>query len=107
MEFDTELKHLALEWAEKVYTNIYMALTEPTRAIDGIELKYYDEFKAWGFFDKFPLIEEDDEEKNLAHELFIMILAMDRYRKLKHDKDNPPPKKLSKWEKVAGRIPKR
>jgi len=106
MEFDQDLKNLAMEWAEKMYIDIYMAMTNPDRAISGPQLKLYEEFKAWGFFDKFPLIEKDDEEKELAHSLFIMMLAMDKYRKLKQDKDHPPQRKPSKWERVTGKVPK-
>ena len=108
MELDQELKNLALDWAEKVYADIYMAITNPDRSISGQELKLYDEFKAWGFFDKLPLITPNDEdEQELAHSLFIMVLAIDRYRKLKHDKDHPPPRKKSKWEVVTGKVPRK
>ena len=64
MELDQELKNLALDWAEKVYTDIYMALTNPEKAISGHELKIYEEFKVWGFFDKCPLDDEDSEFSN-------------------------------------------
>jgi len=109
MELDQELKNLALDWAEKVYSDIYIALTNPDRSISGNELKIYEELKAWGFFDKFTLLgdEDEDEDKELSHTLLIMILARERYNKLKHDKDHPPPKKMSKWEFVTGKVPKK
>jgi len=94
-----------LDWAEKVYTDIYMALTHPERAISGNELRIYEEFKSWGFFDKCPLIDDDNGE--FSHTLFISILARERYNKLKYEKDNPPPKKKSKWEVVTGKVPKK
>ena len=107
MELDQELKNLALDWAEKVYSDIYIALTNPDRSISGNELKIYEELKAWGFFDKFTLLGDEDEDKELSHTLLIMILARERYNKLKHDKDHPPPKKMSKWEFVTGKVPKK
>lgn len=105
MELEQELKNLALDWAEKVYNDIYMALTNPDRSITGNELKIYEELKSWGFFEKFPLLGDDDEE--ISHTLLIMILARERYNKLKYEKDHPPAKKLSKWEIVTGRMPKK
>jgi len=104
MELDQELKNLALDWAEKVYINIYMALTNPEKSISGNELKIYEEFKAWGFFDKCPL---DNEDIEFSHTLFITILAREKYNQLKHEKDYPQPRKKSKWEVVTGKVPKR
>jgi hypothetical protein len=105
MELDQEIKNLSLDWAERVYNSIYMALTHPDRSISGIELKIYEEFKAWGFFEKFPLTGDEDNEA--SHQFFIMILARERYNKLKNEKENPSPKKPSKWEVVTGKVPKR
>lgn len=105
MELDQELKNLSLDWAEKVYTDIYMALTNPERSISGNELKIYEEFKSWGFFDKCPLNDED-KDKEFSHTLFITILARERYNKLKNEKDHPQPRKKSKWEVVTGKVPK-
>jgi len=92
-KLDQELKDLALDWAEKIYNNMYRALTDPVQGMTPDTVKLYNNLTAWGWFD---ILDIDD---NKAHEILIKLLAMPRYKQLLSNKKNPP---LSKWQKVTG-----
>jgi hypothetical protein len=98
MELDKELKDVAVGWAEKIFNEIYTAISDPTLGMSDEAKRIYAELKAWGFFDKIGL----DTAK--AHEIIIPIIAMPKYKVLVYNKDHPP---KSKWEVVTGKAVKK
>jgi len=107
-KLDDELKKLAMDWAEKTVNEIEIAFEDPSIAVKGETCKICEELKAWGWFERRPLgiaKNNDNQEKDNTM-IYIYMLAMERYKKLKHEKDHPPKPKLSKWEKVTGRMNK-
>ena len=101
MKLDDELRKLSFDWAEKTINLLEAALSDPTVDLTKEAKKVFRQFKAWGWFDKMPLhTPEDETEKHPSNaEIYIMMLAMEKYRQLKWDKDHPKP---SKWERVTG-----
>jgi len=95
-KMDKELKDLAIDWAEKIYNNIYLALTDPSAGMNPETVRIYNELKDWGWFD---LVDIDGDK---SHEIILKLLAMPRYKQLLDHKKNPP---LSKWQKVMGNRP--
>jgi len=93
-KLDQELKDLAIDWAEKIYNNMYRALTDPVQGMTPDTVKLYNDLRSWGWFD---IVNIDDDD---AHQILIKLIAMPRYRQLLEHKKNPP---ISKWQKVAGR----
>ena len=93
---DKELQGVAECWAEKVYHHMCICVTEPTEKLTEEESRLYIELKYWGWFDMFPLNDDDAETATRKH------LAMRQYSKLKWHKDHPPKPKKSKWEIVTG-----
>jgi hypothetical protein len=91
-----ELKSIAEDWAEKVYHNICLALEDPSVALEGDDLRIYQELKAWGWFELCPISDDN------AEPITRMYLAMNKYGKLKWAADHPPKPKPSKWDIVAG-----
>ena len=95
---DDELKKLALDWAEKVYNCMYRALSDPTVGMGEETTKIYKEFKDWGLFD---LIGIDDVK---AHEFYLRVIAIPKYRQLLYERTHP---QKSKWEVVTGKALKK
>lgn len=100
-QLNDELKKLSLDWAEKMTNDIEKAFHDPTVGIDGDARKIYERLNAWGWFTRVPLnTPGDEQEKRPSNaEIYILMLAMEKYRQLKWDKDHP---KISKWERVTG-----
>jgi hypothetical protein len=105
-EFDEGLKRLSMDWAEKVINNIESAIHNPEKVASlDTDTKYiYEELKAWSWFDKMPIdVNDETPEQGIDNaEFYIHMIAMDKYRKLKWDKDHPPKLRPSKWEIVTG-----
>ena len=103
MKLDQELKKLAEDWSEKVFTDLALALHDPAIGLKGDALTIYNELKAWGWLQDLPI--DDDEENKFSidpHLFYQKMFAMNKYRQLKWAKDHPPKPKLSKWEIVTG-----
>ena len=100
-ELNSDLKKVAICWAEKVVQDIYTSFNNPEFRIDGENLQIYKELKEWRWFDICKLDDPKDEEITLT------MLAMRKYGKLKWKKEHPPKNKPSKWEVVTGRKPKK
>ena len=94
VKLDQELKDLAVDWAEKIYNNMYRAINDPAQGMTPDTTRLYNMLCAWGWFDTINI---DDEN---AHQILITLLAMPRYQQLIDNKKNPP---LSKWQRVSGR----
>jgi len=103
---DEGLKSLAVDWAEKVVNSIESTLHDPTTAkeLDLETLRIYRELEAWSWFNLMPIdVNEDSPDKRGSNaEIYIHMLAMDKYHQLKWNKDHPTPHKPSKWEIVTG-----
>ena len=101
MALDDELKQLSIDWAEKIINVLEKAITDPTVDLDKEAKKVYKQLSAWGWFNKMPLSSPEDEQEECPSnaEVYITMLAMEKYRQLKWDKDHPKP---SKWERVTG-----
>lgn len=110
-KFDEELKSLAVDWAEKIINEIESAVHDPEKMESlSIDAKcIYEELKAWSWFEKMPIdINEENPICDIDNaEFYINIVAMDKYRKLKWDKDHPPKLRPSKWEIVTGKAKKK
>lgn len=98
MEIDKELQSIATDWAEKIFNNIYTALNDPTVGMEDEVKKVYNDIKDWGLLDKV------DINSSQAHEYYIPIIAMPKYKILLQHKLNPP---KSKWEVVTGQVVKK
>jgi len=97
MPLDEELYKLAIDFAENIYKDIYLYQTGVKKELTEETSSYYTDIKNWGWFDQFNI----EEEK--AHNIYITIIAMTKYRHLRWKKAHPPKEKLSKWEKVVGK----
>jgi hypothetical protein len=100
---DKDLHLMASEWADKVIHKIVAACHSPEYKLEGDDLDIYSELKEFGWFEQFPI---DDEVGERAIKLHLTVR---KYGKLKWAKDHPPKTehKMSKWEKVYGKLPKR
>ena len=101
MDLDAELKQLSIDWAEKVINSLEAAFSDPTINLNKDEKKVYKQLKVWGWFSKMPLNSPENgaEQCPSNAEVYITMLAMEKYRQLKWDKNHPKP---SKWERVTG-----
>jgi len=97
---DKQLQSLAVDWADKVFQDIYTACHSPEHVLYGESLKMYKILSDWGWFELCP-IEEDQGEA-----VTRQWLAMNKYAKLEWAKRHPgADKKIkpSKWDIVTGR----
>jgi len=101
MKLDNELKQLSLDWAEKTINALESAFSDPTVGLDKESKKIFRELQNWGWFSKVPLHTPGDEQEKCPSnaEIYILMLAMEKYRQLKWVRDHPTP---SKWERVTG-----
>ena len=97
MPLNDELKRIAMEYGEKIYNEIFVAMEDPTKQLEGETLKIYEELQDWGLLDKYPLREQ------VSHEVYVTMIAMQKYRHLRWQKAHPPRPKPTKWEIVTGR----
>jgi len=97
MALTEDLKSIALEYGEQVYNEIYLSIEDPAKKIEGETLRIYEELQDWGLLSKYPLKEQP------SHELYVTVIAMQKYRHLKWSKAHPPRPKPSKWDIVTGR----
>tara|TARA_Y100000310_G_scaffold345691_1_gene468323 strand:- start:3625 stop:3933 length:309 start_codon:yes stop_codon:yes gene_type:complete len=98
---DPELKPVAEDWAEKMYTDMARAQSDVSAKLEGEGLRIYNELKEWGWFELHPVGDDATETATRIH------LATIKYGKLKWQKDHPPKEKKSKWEIVTGHKMKR
>ena len=98
---DAELTKIAQGWAEKVLNDIIRAFSGPEYGLEGESLKVYNDLKEWGWLEDHPL------ENDASEGVLLKLLSQQKYSKLKWDKDHPPEPKLSKWEKVMGKVNKK
>jgi len=101
MALDDELKQLSLDWAEKTINKLESCFSDPTVDLTKEQKKVYKALDAWGWFSKMPLhTEEEAQEISPSNaETYVLMLAMEKYRQLKWEKEHPKP---SKWERVTG-----
>ena len=90
MALNEELKRIAIEYGEKVFNEIYVAMEDPTKKLDGETLKVYEELKDWGLLGTYDLKAPE------SHELYVTMIAMQKYRHLRWQKAHPPRPKPSK-----------
>lgn len=93
---DKKLQQQAFDWADKVLKAWDDARSSPTKALAGESLAAYERLDEWDWFDNFPV--DDPHNRRIVR----LILAMNKYGKLKWAKDHPKKKKPSKWERVTG-----
>lgn len=98
MEFDKELEKTAYEWANNLCSEFYAGIVDPLNPLSSEALEIYAALKSFGFFQKY------DHDNNAE---VVKALAFARYRDLSWQKKHPPKPKMSKWERVTGRRPKR
>jgi len=100
MEFDKDIKQIALKNAINIYDMIRQSFNDPTKMVIGEAAKVYDELQSWEIVDKYPVV--DDKNKWL----YTHLIAMQQYKHLKWQKDHPAKKneKRSKWEVVHGKM---
>ena len=98
MEMDKDLERESYKWANDVCSEIYSAQQNIGIGLSGETINLYNQLKWFGFFEMY------DPNNNLET---IRALALIKYRDLCWKKDHPPKPKMSKWERVTGRRPKR
>ena len=101
MALDEDMKKLAIEYGEQIFNEIYVSQHDPQKKIEGETLKIYNELEDWGWLNDVPI---DDPR---ANDIYIKMIAMQKYRHLRWRKAHPPKKKLSKWEIVTGGLGRR
>lgn len=97
----SDLKIEAMKKATDMYECMIVAKTDPTASIGGETLKSFKEFEEWGWFDRYPI----DEEENKW--VYTMVIAMTQYRHLRWKHEHPEAAKKTKWERVMGVAPRR
>jgi len=104
MNIEDGLKNLAVDWAEKVINDIEAAINDPEKSLSLETVRIRKELEAWSLFDLMPIDvnKESPSERTSNAEIYIQMLAMDKYRQLKWDRDYPTKQKPSKWEIVTG-----
>lgn len=96
---DNEIKEQSIIFAKDLVSQFKKTALDPNiRTLSDDEVKIKEELRSWGFFEKYPI------ETNEWDDIYISIIAMNRYKYLKHLKDNPPQPKPSKWEFVMGKM---
>jgi hypothetical protein len=90
---DKDLAEQADQWATETCKQ-FLDAQNPSNPLTGEVLEVYKELEEFGWFKDFP---------QATHKM----LAMRKYGKLKWAKDHPPKPKLSKWQVVQGKGPKK
>lgn len=98
----SSLRVESFKFAEDIMNQILEAFHKPNISLSGEALKIWNEFEEWGFLEDHPI------EDSSNHILYRRMIAMTQFRHLRWSYENPPKdNKLSKWEKVTGKIVKK
>ena len=92
----SKIKVQAFQDTDQVIEEILAAYRNPEKGLSGESLKIWKEIEEWDWLEEYPI----EESKNIL--IYRRMLAMNRFRKLRHEAENPPRKQPSKWEKVMG-----
>lgn len=95
----SKLRVQSFEFAEEIMKQILEAFHRPQVSLSGEALKICNEFEDWGFLEDYPI----DDITN--HTMYRRIIAMTQFRHLRWEAEHPQSgPKLSKWEKVTGKV---
>jgi hypothetical protein len=97
----SKLKVQALHNTDLILEDILAAYKNPEKGLQGESLKVWKEIVDWDWLDDYPI----DDPKNIL--IYRRMLAMNQFRQLRHEAENPPKKQPSKWEKVMGKSGRR
>jgi hypothetical protein len=101
MDLDNEIKEQSTTFAKDLVDQLKKNALDPEiRALSDEEITIKEDLRSWGFFEKYPVIQEEWDD------LYVSIIAMNKYKTLKYAKDHPPQPKKTKWEFVMGRMGK-
>lgn len=98
MDSDSALRVKAMEHGTSIVDAIVTAFKDPAKPLTGEALRVYQELKEWGWLDDYPI------QENSHQMMYRKMLAMEKFRQLKWQRDHPPREKpRSKWEVVMGK----
>lgn len=98
LESDSALRVNAMEYGASIVDSIITAFKDPAQPLTGEALRIYQELKDWGWLDDAPIMEHEHQM------MYRKMIAMEKYRQLKWQRDHPPREKpSSKWEVVMGK----
>lgn len=98
MELDTDLCNEASSWALATCNAFDLARQSPEHPLSGDCLELYRQLTALKLLDNY-------DASNKMY--LVQVLMLLKYRDLLWHKTHPPKPKMSKWERVTGRRPKR
>jgi len=93
----------SLKWAKKMMKDLFNALEYPDSQPLPETQTLLADFKKWDLLEKIKTAMENktSEDKEFINVL-VRMLAKEKYKTLRFEKENPQKKKLSKWELVTG-----
>jgi hypothetical protein len=99
---DSALRVMAMEHGSSIVSAIVDAFKDPSKPLGGEALRVYNELKEWEWLEDAPIMKSEFQT------MYRKMIAMEKYRQLKWQRDHPPrDKPRSKWETVMGKASRR